>query len=481
MISLTSTDYDNIHSWRCHYSYCDNVDSMVSVPEILESWSEAKSNHLYKLLGNQLMYKESLTFKAPTNKLHKHIVNLCSESSFRDSIIEYFYAKEGYYGPITSNISYLFDAPTLVKNIYQYTTFYINPPMVPKKIKVEKNCKVSRILGRIAKEIGLEKEYEEFRIKHSQILNTKEITGELVLSIHPFDYLTMSDNDCGWDSCMSWRHHEGEYRQGTIEMMNSPTVLVAYLRNPNDITLPNGNPWSNKQWRELFIVDEDIICNVRAYPYNNDTLTDTIIAKLRDLAEKNLGWTYSNNSICDIPFEKFIFGTNFMYNDFDRDDENTYHCVYNTLNFSKCVHYSGPDMCIFCGNINVVNSENKVVCEDCYNPLYCDECGIKISTVNNDDYYTTRDYHYICADCYENANLTKCDISGDVFYNSSRVTTLPVHKNGKKIATINIAFAYVGWYDKSLWFYHPEEVNLNSPFIDYNNLTTYAKIKLLIF
>lgn len=36
MIPLTSTDYDNIHSWRCHYSYCDNVDDMVSVPEILE-------------------------------------------------------------------------------------------------------------------------------------------------------------------------------------------------------------------------------------------------------------------------------------------------------------------------------------------------------------------------------------------------------------------------------------------------------------
>ena len=38
----------------------------------------------------------------------------------------------------------------------------------------------------------------------------------------------MSDNDYGWDSCMGWMN-EGEYRLGTVEMMNSPCIVVAYI------------------------------------------------------------------------------------------------------------------------------------------------------------------------------------------------------------------------------------------------------------
>ena len=38
----------------------------------------------------------------------------------------------------------------------------------------------------------------------------------------------MSDNNSGWESCMSWRNN-GCYRRGTVEMMNSPYVIVAYL------------------------------------------------------------------------------------------------------------------------------------------------------------------------------------------------------------------------------------------------------------
>ena len=91
--------------------------------------------------------------------------------------------------------------------------------------------------------------FEQMRIKHSQILNKKRLKGTLCLSIHPLDYITISDNNCDWDSCMTWTGDDcpGEYRLGTLEMMNSPSVVVAYLDSKEPYhPLDDGRAWSNK-------------------------------------------------------------------------------------------------------------------------------------------------------------------------------------------------------------------------------------------
>lgn len=285
----------------------------------------------------------------------------------------------------------------------------------------------------------------------------------------------MSDNDCGWDSCMSWRHHEGEYRQGTIEMMNSPYVLVAYLRNPSDISLPNGGSWSNKQWRELFIVDKDIICNIRAYPYESTPITDKILEKLRDLAAKNLGWTHLTTSIEDIPFGTFFLDTVYMYNDFDRDDENIYHCYYNPSIKEKVINYSGPDMCIYCGSLSSIDEEEKIACEDCINPIYCEHCGEKIS--RSDEYFTTADHQILCKNCENSAGLIFCDVSGEYYYYPENVSIIKVIRDNEFITSFNLG-SNCPWLLKDKWF------NIIFGFfnetIKYEDLTTYAKEKLLI-
>ena len=91
-------------------------------------------------------------------------------------------------------------------------------------------------------------EFEDFRIKHSRILSEKEFIGRLSLSIHPLDFMTMSDNDSDWSSCMSWRTC-GSYRRGTVEMMNSPCVVVAYLSASKPMVLDRGShfKWNIKK------------------------------------------------------------------------------------------------------------------------------------------------------------------------------------------------------------------------------------------
>ena len=75
--------------------------------------------------------------------------------------------------------------------------------------------------------------------------------------------MTMSDNANNWSSCMRWTDRSGgvdhgDYCAGTLECMNSPYIIIAYLHNPKhsfELSLYDCNDWqwNSKQWRELFI------------------------------------------------------------------------------------------------------------------------------------------------------------------------------------------------------------------------------------
>lgn len=76
MISLTDTDYANIDCWRRHYGHSIVPEECVPVSEILKTWDAAKSQYLYKLLGNQIMLTEDYTFRANNNEIQQKLYNL---------------------------------------------------------------------------------------------------------------------------------------------------------------------------------------------------------------------------------------------------------------------------------------------------------------------------------------------------------------------------------------------------------------------
>ena len=113
----------------------------------------------------------------------------------------------------------------------------------------------------------------------------------------------MSDNNSNWQSCMNWQE-EGCYRIGTVEMMNSNNVLCCYIEQGKTNWYFGGHQtaedgsidayiWNDKKWRILTYITKDIIMSGKSYPYNNDDYSKKIITEVRDLALKNLGWTYS--------------------------------------------------------------------------------------------------------------------------------------------------------------------------------------------
>lgn len=283
--------------------------------------------------------------------------------------------------------------------------------------------------------------FEEWRNRISDLNINKDIKANLVFSIHPIDFMTMSHNNCDWTSCMNWP--DGSYSTGTIEMMNSNMAVVAYLESatPFNIifdekkfTIPN------KSWRSLFYINKHIMVGGKAYPYANTNLTMVCLEELMKLFKKNLNWDYQykiqpyrdvdnirNNfylkrehlRMFDRPMDAkkpkhaIYLYTNSMYNDLIEDREAIYYCCRNWVPRTMRFCVSGPATCMCCGeymeNPRYIDSYDKLgsekVCYDCDVNKRCDICGeIKYYGIN----YTIKDSdHYrpqrICSDeCLNN-------------------------------------------------------------------------------
>jgi hypothetical protein len=246
--------------------------------------------------------------------------------------------------------------------------------------------------------------------------------------------MTMSDNTYDWDSCMSWVS-EGCYRQGTVEMMNSPCVVVAYLAGNEEMKI-NGNSWNSKKWRELFIVNRDVITSIKDYPYNNESLTREIVKWIKELAEKNLGWTYTEPTDYDYNNHSFhlnhinsniqlVFSTNNMYNDFGHIEKH-YGCINNQLDRNKLfkknsydvftslcleVEYSGASQCMVCGELDPkFDSGSCLACSDCQPVFRCTCCGDIITGEP-----VIVDEEILCEWCAEN-RVHECVGCGEIHY-----------------------------------------------------------------
>jgi hypothetical protein len=241
----------------------------------------------------------------------------------------------------------------------------------------------------------------------------------------------MSDNGYGWDSCMSWKERGG-YRMGTVEMMNSSCIVVAYLKGDKPFKF-NEYRWpGNKKWRQLMIVHPLAICNIKEYPYQNEDLTNFALQWLADLARTNLNW--------DIPYPaqhfrmdqqfiyhdqktyRFEFITDTMYNDFNHED--THHLIYIPQGWQegkvnhKYIHISGAQICSWCGKqvFQEEGAEGQVLCDDCECVQRCASCGCLLP---EEDRYWSIDDECYCEHCYGNIFTSDALDNEPLFYDDA--------------------------------------------------------------
>ena len=383
-----------------HYSeagkyYCGN-------DVFLNEWAKNKKG-LYQLLGG---FTKTIPFKCEkeTRIIKSELYTLVSNSAFFTSILYDILGLDMVEEDLDDNIISYGELLSCIEDNTPITkTIKYKAPNAKKMLQISAGCLPMRALGKIVNYLydnfdkvreyypDIRELYEDFRQKQSYILNDKELKGNLVLSILPLDFLTMSNNSFGWSSCMEWSNNNankesGCYHAGTIEMMNSNNVVCCYLDSKipyefyKDETTGKSYKWNNKKWRILTIVTPEIICSGKAYPYQHEVLAKTVVSNLRELAKVNKKWTYTygieeykdmNNINSMYGMQKMryytreqkdgkkhsiIFDTLGMYNDYLNDCHTKYYCVRNYVKNNIIIKYSGKTICTCCGTSYIDDS-----------------------------------------------------------------------------------------------------------------------------
>lgn len=392
---------------------------------ILKEWNKSKQT-LFNIFGEKLMLEKEIIVEDGANKKAREIS-------------EYLYSTNPGISFII-NLRKLFEFSNYFDNTYavrnaiynliQPNQLYTNKVIKGfnyrnkdgKIIKVPEGAKVMRVLQKMAKEFDLP-DFDIFRNHISRITEVRKSKVKFTLSIHPLDYMTMSDNVNGWESCMNWTQGPGSYRAGTVEMMNSPLVVVAYITTKPYYPTNTSIEWTSKSWRELIIVHPNTICSVKSYPYYNIAFDKALVNWLADLVEEKTEWRYNrklpqesleNSSYIEAWQDKedeenrFVldFETNEMYNDFGNTENYAIFSVNppdNKYNMFT-INYSGLMTCMCCGESGYWDDDDTeaVICEECDPSEYCYCCGERINANDAIDV----DGELVCEDCYH--DLPRC-------------------------------------------------------------------------
>lgn len=451
------TELDNKRIENYIYTYGAAEGRYLGNAEYLKYWAQCKP-HLFKLLGGKLIHK----IPVEIDKSQKIINKEFDDFFFRYEEFLNAFADSFYHNSLLYPYSY---ASMFSEGCIQEGTMKIERPVKVKRedaskvLQIQPGMKPIRAMQKMIEYFqwdSLKEPFERFRIALSQISNDKKLKGNLCFSIHPLDFLTMSDNSNGWSSCMSWQD-EGCYHIGTVEMMNSNNVICCYLESGNSLFNFNANhfkeeewSWNNKKWRQLFYVTNEIAVGGKAYPYQSKELTLIALDEIKRLSEQNLHRTYSFGPELykdmihvgskyrmdqnrewiyhgETTKHNILFNTRGMYNDMLNDQSEIYWCYRNKVKKNTIITYSGKAPCLCCGNSVIEESRNsdeysrydyndrydhvsKVVCPECTWQYQCDECREAKLTEPLYIY----DGHKYCKDC-ANRYYKICPDCGKVF------------------------------------------------------------------
>lgn len=537
---LTEREQGAIECWIEDYALEDESSELAApLKDILRPWAEAKGQHLLNMFGNKLRISSEVSYEKPFQDILDDFEMDLSEYSFYNYDDWYLRVKHDIKNGFAEEIepgrlfkcmrsrvcnvlkdaiaswswddrvdtrAWFADYGSYITSYYNEKTVEFPAPFIykGKPIKLIKGSKFWKTFSKMALCCGFdETDVEMVRVYLSTFTNQKTLKGIMTLSIHPLDYMTMSDNDCDWSSCMSWKEN-GCYRQGTVEMMNSPSVVVAYLESMREsfwMTTSGNDPlrWSNKKWRVLLIVDPTIgVISIKSYPYNNNILTQAAVEQAKTLFtnyDKDISLSavtslshYSGTTWrVDIPNTdvRIRFATDRMYNDFQNVHCESFGCFTDSwvFKYEDCTdfyNYSGLSECMLCGATNAeFESESCVVCVDCdpNNHVWCACCEERIN--EEDSFYI--DGNFYCAYCFEQIETVYSRYDDDTHLKENVAAIFVTDNEGKKhfldyttdIYSIHRTLDFPSYQEFRTKYYEPSTFTLTIPCEIINN--TFAR------
>ncbi len=267
-------------------------------------------------------------------------------------------------------------------------------------IKCSAGQKVSRIINKLCQQLGIDrhKRYNSVFARLADSLNPIQIQKTGVLSVHPCDFLEMSNKDNEWYSCHNLQ--QGDYKAGCQSYMTDSTSMIFFAVDENIQSDFHKVP---RLAREIFCYSDNVLLQSRLYPTDNDEqrklyrgLVQKAIADCLDAP--NLWSVLKNQNQISMYFETAEGSKHY------RDYEYGYSVLSllkNRQNHGKLT-IGSPSLCVCCGQPLSISGAIKC---NCANLVVCQDCGQTVP-VSNARYI---DGAYHCKSC-----LHLCSVCGHV-------------------------------------------------------------------
>lgn len=419
---------------------------------LFDVWWECKKDFI-DLFGGKYIYEfpYKISFDLSAKEKHDRVIRFAGqvESTYGYSQLAEFIEKqeEGFFKNLTVEDYIMWSGKVIKKGT--------------KLVKAFKNF------------IKNEKSLIDIQNEASRIIQEDKIEGTLCLSVHPLDYLSLSENTYNWRSCHSL---DGEYRAGNLSYMMDKHTIICYLKGADNVNLQAFHPdvkWNSKKWRVLLYISSDwnMIFAGRQYPFESKTGMDIVLREvLRDagIAKKDNKenafrqscWTDWNNTLiskCElsngvkidfespyVPVGEHLVELNKLFAEgvgAKNYNDVLYSSCYKPIYAFKCMTYpwdvesggipmtvkgkttfniGGFTYCLWCGKEECLTGAETMMCEKCElehgtteNDLFttCDSCGRRIYT---DDSYAVGDDN-VCQHCFDKY-ARHCDCCEEVVY-----------------------------------------------------------------
>lgn len=398
--------------------------------ELFRQWKENKQN-IIDSFGGKLIYEYpyKVQFQLDEKAKEQRVTAL------QDYCIEQEYYDLSRF--INHNRKGFFDN----KVVEEYVTK--DGLIVPKGMKL---CKAFKYFIKDNQE-----KLNDFQMKASNIIQEDKVEGYLCLSVHPFDYLSSSENNYNWRSCHSLN---GSYRAGNLSYMGDESTIVCYLRSEQPVILPHFPPeieWNDKKWRMLIHINKEqtLAYAGRQYPFFSETplniINEIMINVFKIGGDSWTQWQdhyYTNDYIDNVPIhfnlrylplhkptalgDTMNDNSRLHYNDIFYSHVYTspfYSCATKKYFNKKYLSWSPEQMikvgceveCLDCGQGEIEPDEGTMRCFNCElahgtecNDRFgvCSCCGERIFL--DDAYYSEYNNRYYCRDC-ERDNLVSCE------------------------------------------------------------------------
>jgi hypothetical protein len=262
-------------------------------------------------------------------------------------------------------------------------------------IKCVAGQKRSRTINKICQKYGTDKhaDYNVAFAKLADALNPLTLERKALLSVHPCDFLEMSNRENSWKSCHNL--DDGEWRAGPLSYLSDNCSMVFYTIDGDKVKHYYDAP---KITRQIFSYSGGILLQSRLYPCTRD---DGARQNYRNIVQHAIATCLDIPNFWELKtsrekIEKYIetHPDALHYPDYD------YEQYYATVSLIKDMHVTqltigNAPLCLVCGD--VVTTHESICCDDCGDDTmyFCHQCGAEIPA----GYERESDGHYYCFHC----------------------------------------------------------------------------------